>query len=239
MPVSIDRRAPADTPSDARRPPAFCRLNLPHFSPAYGRLVRVFKPAGLRLSRRTRRSASPFQADTLGRRHRSVRTQQAGGRRGKLRNRESRTPEREGRRSTDAPVALSGVLRGWADCERGPPMGPKPNRRHTPYAALWFLSGGAERNSPFRAKTEPARRGETRQKHRAFRHPPAKGQRTEDGISPISTLHSSLSTLRPCPPAPAAGGCAGRNTAGPAGHWRSSGPAAPRCPPPPAAPWPG
>ena len=41
------RRTPADTPSDARRPPAFCRRNLPHFYHAYGRLAMVFKPAGL------------------------------------------------------------------------------------------------------------------------------------------------------------------------------------------------
>ena len=95
------RRAPADTPSDARRPPAFCRLSLPHFYHAYGRLILVFKPAGLRLSRRTRRSASPFQADTLGRRHQSVRTQEAGGRRWNCRNRGSRTPEREGRKPTE------------------------------------------------------------------------------------------------------------------------------------------
>ena len=41
------RRTPADTPSDARRPPAFCRRNLPHFYHAYGCLAMVFKPAGL------------------------------------------------------------------------------------------------------------------------------------------------------------------------------------------------
>ena len=39
------RRTPADTPSDARRPPAFCRPDLPHFCHAYGRLILVFKPS--------------------------------------------------------------------------------------------------------------------------------------------------------------------------------------------------
>ena len=47
--VSSFRRAPADTLSDARRPPAFCAVDLPHFFAAYGRLILVFKPAGLHL----------------------------------------------------------------------------------------------------------------------------------------------------------------------------------------------
>ena len=53
---------------------------------------------------------------------RSIQMHKAGGRRGKLRSRGFRTPESEVGTSTDAPVALSGVLRGWADCERGPAL---------------------------------------------------------------------------------------------------------------------
>ena len=59
---------------------------------------------------------------------RSIRLHEPGGRRGKLGNRGSRTPEREVGTSTDAPVALSGVLRGWADCERGPALEWGPRR---------------------------------------------------------------------------------------------------------------
>ena len=58
--------------------------------------------------------------------------QKPGGRRGKLGNRGSRTPEREVGTSTDAPVALSGVLRGWADCEQGPALGGRSRTGGTP-----------------------------------------------------------------------------------------------------------
>ena len=54
-------------------------------------------------------SALPFQARSLGRRHPSIRTQEAGGRRGNRRSRGSRTPEREERTPTER-GGIQGVL---------------------------------------------------------------------------------------------------------------------------------
>ena len=66
MPVSIDQRPPADTPCHPRRPPAFCRLNLPYFCAAYGRLVLVFKPSACASNGAPRRRAPPSQAPRWG-----------------------------------------------------------------------------------------------------------------------------------------------------------------------------
>ena len=119
--------------SHARRPPAFCRPDLPHFCAAYGRLVLVFKPsvctpngAHAEVPRHSRR---PGGCDS-----RSIRTQEAGGRRGKLGNRGFRTPEREERSAT----------------ERGVSRGPSPWTR-----SLGTFSGARESTSP--AGTRPGK----------------------------------------------------------------------------------
>ena len=163
MPVSIDRRAPADTLSHPRRPPAFCRPNLPHFCAVYGRLHLVFKPAGLPLQRRRHRRPPPGQAPRLGRRHQSIRTQEAGGHRGKLRSRGSRTPEREGRTPTER-----GVSRGPSPWTRS--LGTFSGARESTSPAgartgnpKCLPEPSGKSNSPFRAKTETACRGGTRQ----------------------------------------------------------------------------
>ena len=95
-----------------------------HFVPRLWAPGEVFKPSVCASNGAPYRRAMPFQARHLGRRHQSVRMQEAGGRRWKQCNREPRTPERKVGTSTDAPVVLSGVLRGWADCEHGAPLAP-------------------------------------------------------------------------------------------------------------------
>ena len=71
----------------------------------------------------------------------SIRMQKPGGRRGKLRNRGSRTPEGKRGTATDAPVVLSGVLRGWADCEQGPALGGRSRTGGSPpkraFGSFW------------------------------------------------------------------------------------------------------
>ena len=126
------RRAPADTPSDVRRPLAFCAADLPHFYAAYGHLVLVFKLAGLRLYRSGRR-ALPYQAPRWGAAAQAYECTSPEGVEGTGATAGFATPERERCTSTDAPVAFLGGLRGWGDCEQGPASwGPQPNRRLTP-----------------------------------------------------------------------------------------------------------
>ena len=97
------------------------------FFAAYGRLFRVFKPSACFSNGAGTEVPPPGQARTLGRRHQSVGTQKPGGRRGKLRNRESRTPEREECTPT----------------ERGVSRGPSPWTR-----SLGTFSGARESTPP-------------------------------------------------------------------------------------------
>src|SRR5699024_546338 len=104
---------------------AFCRLDLFLPSPAYGRLLLVFKPLACSPNGvpcpRARPARRPGGCDS-----RSIRTQEAGGRRGKLGNRGFRTPEREERSAT----------------ERGVSRGPSPWTR-----SLGTFSGARESTS--------------------------------------------------------------------------------------------
>ena len=149
------RRAPADTPCHARRPPAFFRQNLPHSYPAYGRLVLVFKPsvctpngAGTKVPHHSRRV--PWASGT-----------QAYGRRRPEAVDGTGAVAGPGRRKEKNAVQLSG----------GYPGGPPPGH------ALWVLSLVQEK-VPRLPGRDPAN-------HSACRHPPAKGthhQRIVPGV---------------------------------------------------------
>ena len=118
----------------------------------------------------------------VGRRYQSVRTQEAGGRRGNRRSRESRPPESERGTATDAPVALSGVLRGWADCEQGPALGGRSRTGGTPpkppFGSFRAVPKGTRpsgRNRKASAGTRPGKpegSGHPRQKEKSSRAPP-------------------------------------------------------------------
>ena len=104
-----------------------------------------------------------FQAPRWGGMTKAYATHKAGGRRGKLGNRESGTPEREARSAT----------------ERGVSRGPSPWTR-----SLGTFSGARESTSPAGARTGKS--------HRACRNPPAEenGSRATPwgnlGVAPLS-----------------------------------------------------
>ena len=128
----------------------------------------------------------PFQAPQWGGIAKAYAMQEAGGRRWKLRNRGSRTPEGEVGRSTDAPVALLGVLRGWADCERGPALGGRSRTggAHPKRVFGFFLHEQKETRPSGRNRKPPAGAG-TGKSHRACRHP---RQRAKEKRRPQAAL---------------------------------------------------
>ena len=131
---SNDRRAPADTPCHARRPPAFCLSDLSLCSTSMGAWYGCSSLRARAPNRRRHRSASRFQACFLGRRGQSIRTQEAAGRRWNRRSREFRTPEREVRSPTEG--GLSWGFSPWTrylgtfsgERESTPPVGAGPDK---------------------------------------------------------------------------------------------------------------
>ena len=122
----------------------------------------------------------------VGRRYQSVRTQEAGGRRGNRRSRESRPPESERGTATDAPVALSGVLRGWADCEQGPALGGRSRTGGTsPERVFGFFLHEQKETRP---QAKPRRR-----KVRFASFPPKDGENFARSLAPpLPTEPASL-----------------------------------------------
>ena len=124
--------------------PFFCRLTLQSSTPPTGACIWCSNLGVCTSNGAPHQSALPFQARRLGRRHPSIRTQEAGGRRGNRRSRGFRTPVIEGRTPT----------------ERGYPGGPPPGH------ALWVLSLVQEK--------VPRLSGRDPTSQRACRNPPAK-----------------------------------------------------------------
>ena len=128
---------------------------------------------------------------------RSISMHKAAGRRGNRRSRGSRTPESEVGTSTDAPVALSGVLRGWADCERGPALWGRSRTGGTsPKRAFAYFSPVRKVGRPSGRNLRRTRRDETRQT-KGLRAPP--GKREEFQRQNISYLLSPPSYLKSSP----------------------------------------
>ena len=143
--------------------------NLPHFCAAYGRLILVFKPPGLRLQRRTRPRAMPFQAPRWGGIAEAYGCTSPEGVGGTGAAAGFVTPEGEVGTSADAPVPLTGVHRGWADCEQGPALGGRSRTGGTPPMRVfaYFLRvqkvgrpGGETRRRKVRFASFPPKDGE-------------------------------------------------------------------------------
>ena len=185
MPVSIDRRTGSTlcAPLGGLRPGATKLAPLLRRLRAPGAGVQACGPAPLTV----RHAGGPNPARRPGGCDiQSMRMQEAGGRRWKLRNRGSRTPEGEVGRSTDAPVALLGVLRGWADCERGPALGGRSRTGGAPPKRVFgfFLHEQKETRPSGRNRKPPAGAG-TGKSHRACRHP---RQRAKEKRRPQAAL---------------------------------------------------
>ncbi len=155
------RRAPADTPCHARRPPAFCRPDLPHFYAAYGRLHLMFKPSVCASNGVPPPRDMPGPGGLRGATGEAYAMQEAAGRRGKLGNRGFRTPVSEVGTSTDAPVPLTGV-RGCRRLDESAPWALEVLRAQPPAHSLGTFSCARESTPPAGAGTGT---------YRACRHP--------------------------------------------------------------------
>ena len=203
MPVSIDRRTPADTPSDVWRPPAFCRLDLPLCPTPMGACpwcssLRACTSNGAPHPRALPGQAPRWGADTEA--YECTSPEGAGGT-GATASHARRKERNAVQLSGGIPKGVLHLGRTFGDfsCVRKvtPAARPAARRRRNPCPLGTF--------SCARESTPPAGAG-TGKSHRACRHPRRKDisyllSPISYLLSPLFTLHSPLSPIiRPSGP---------------------------------------